>query len=93
MDFDEAVVCGERLTLDPEAIASEEQVAGDELAGLVRRERAVELEGITGEFDGSFQWQAVGTDDLEAEFSGVALGVDRNGQERESDEQEAEVEQ
>jgi len=93
MDFDETVVGGERFTPDLEAIASEEQVAGGKLTGIVGGEGAVKLEGVAGEFDGGFQREAVGTEDLEAELSGVALGVERNSQERESEEQEAEVEQ
>ena len=87
MDFDETVVGGEGFTPDLEAIASEEQVAGGKLTGLVGGEGAVKLNGVTGEFDGGFQWQAVGTEDLEAELSGVALGADSESQERQSEEQ------
>ncbi|HWY22793.1 MAG TPA: hypothetical protein VNX26_16315 [Candidatus Acidoferrum sp.] len=93
MDFDEAIVRGEGFAMDLEAVASEEQVARDELAGVVSGERAVELEGVAGEIDRGFDREAVGADNFEAKFSGIALGVDNKSQERESEEQDAEVEQ
>ena len=78
---------GEGFALDLETIEAERKIAGDELAGVVGGERAVELEGVAGEFDGGFDGEAVGAGDFEAEFSGVALR-----QERESEKEKAEVE-
>jgi len=52
----------------------------------------VQLKCVTGKIDGGFQGEAVGAEDLEAKFSCVALGADRESQERESEEQDAEVE-
>ncbi len=61
-------------------------------SGVVGGERAVQLKCVTGKIDGGFQGQAVGAEDLEAKFSGVALGGDRENHEQESEEQDAEVE-
>jgi len=48
----------------------------------------VELEGITGKFDGGLDGETVGAGDLEAELSRIALR-----QKRKSDEENYEVEQ
>lgn len=87
MDFDEAVVGGEGFSLHVETIAAKGKIAGGELAGIVGREGAMELDGIAREFDGGFEREAVRAGDFEAEFSGVALR-----QERESEKEKAEVE-
>jgi hypothetical protein len=92
MDFNDSVVGREGFAMDLEAVASEREIAGGELAGIVGGEGAVKLEGVTGEIDGGFEWEIIGAGDFEAELSGVALGGDGNG-ERESEEQDAEVEQ
>jgi hypothetical protein len=47
----------------------------------------MELQGFTGEIDGSFEREGVRPGDFEAEFSGVALR-----QERESEKKDGEVE-
>lgn len=92
MNFDQAVVRGEGFALDLEAVASEGEIAGGELAGVVGGERAVELEGVTGEIGGGFEGETVGAGDFEAELSGVALGVSRKREERKSEKEDAEVE-
>jgi hypothetical protein len=88
MNFNDAVVGGEGFAMDLEAVASEREIAGGELAGIVGGEGAVKLEGVTGEIDGGFEGEIIGAGDFEAELSGVALGADGK-----SEEQEAEVEQ
>jgi len=92
MDFDEAVVRGKRFTLDLETVAAEGKIAGGELAGIVGGEGAVELDGVAGKLDGSFEGDGVGAGDLEAEFSGIALRFAGKG-ERKSEKENAEVEQ
>jgi len=52
----------------------------------------VQLKCVTGKIDRCFEREAIGAEDFEAEFTGVALGVDRESQERESEEQDTEVE-
>ena len=73
--------------MNVEAVASERKVAGGELAGVVGGERAVELESVTGEFDGGFERKGVWTEDFEAEFSGVALGGDGGSEEQKSEDE------
>lgn len=67
-----------------ETVATEGEIAGDELAGIVSGEGTVELDGVTGEFGGGFQGEAVGAGDFEAELSRVALRADRKGEEENS---------
>ena len=83
MDFDGAVIRGERFASHLETVAAEWKIAGDELAGVVSGERAVELEGVAREIDRDFEREAIGTEDCEAELSGAALGVGRESQEQE----------
>jgi len=52
----------------------------------------VQLKCVTGKIDRCFEREAIGAEDFEAEFTGVALGVNRESQERESEEQDTEVE-
>jgi hypothetical protein len=92
MFSNDGVVGREGFAMDLESVASERKIAGGELAGIVGGEGAVELEGVTGEIDGGFEGETIGAGDFEAKLSGVALGVDGNG-ERENEEQDAEVEQ
>ena len=82
MDFDEAVKGGEGFALNLEAVAAEGEIAGGELAGVVGGKGTVEQEGVTGEIDGGFEGEGVGSGDFEAELSGVALGVDRKSEEQ-----------
>jgi len=74
IDFDDAVVRGEAFAVNLKAIASEEEITDGELAGIVGGEGAVELKGVAGEVGGGFDREAVRPDDVQAEFSGVALG-------------------
>ena len=84
-DFDETVVGSEALILNFEAVEAEGKIAGDREAGVVGGEGAMELQGVTGEIDGSFDGLPVGTGDFEAEFSGVALSQERKSEEKKSD--------
>jgi hypothetical protein len=91
VDFDDAIERGERFALDLETVTAEGNIPGGELSGVVSGERAVELEGVTGEFDGGFDGETVRVSDFEAKLSGIALGFARKG-ERESEKEDAEVE-
>ncbi len=75
------------MLLHLEAITTEKEIAGEDKAGIVGGEGAVELDGIACEFSRGFDGEAVRVGDFEAEFSGIALR-----QERESDEEEGELE-
>ena len=47
----------------------------------------MELESVTGEIDGGFEREAVGTKDFEAKLSGIALGGDGESEEQKSDDE------
>jgi hypothetical protein len=70
------------------AIEAERKIAHGELARIVGGERAMELQGVAGEFDGGFERKSVRAGDFEPELTGVALR-----RERESEEEKDEVEQ
>lgn len=92
VDFDEAVVEGEILLVNLEAIDAERKIAGDGESRVVGGEGAMELESVTGEIDGSLDGLAVRAGDFQAEFSGVALRAAAKSQEREREEENGEVE-
>jgi hypothetical protein len=73
------------------AIATEKKIASGELARIVGGERTVELERVVGKIDGGFERETVRTGDFEVKFAGTALGADWKCQEREREEQGAEV--
>jgi hypothetical protein len=91
MDFDEAVEGGERLAVNLKAIAAERKIASGELAGIVGGEGTVELESVVGKVDGGFEREAVWAGDFEVKLAGTALGADWKIEEREREEQDAEV--
>jgi hypothetical protein len=69
-------------------VTAEGKIASGEFSGVVGGEGTVELKGLTGKFYRGFEADAAGTDDLEVKVSGIALR-----QERESEEENTEVEQ
>ena len=85
MDIDDAIIGRKRFAANLEAVESEVKIADGELACVVGSERAMELEGIVGEFDRGFERKAVGAGDFEAELSGVALGHDGESKQEKSD--------
>lgn len=87
MDFDEAVVGSKTRVLHPQLVAGKGKVPGGELASIVCAEEAVELDGVTGEFDRGFDRTAIRAGDFEAQLASVALR-----QKRKSDEEDAEME-
>lgn len=86
-DFDGAVIGREAFLLYFEAVYAERKIANDGHAGIVRGKRAVELNGVAREIDGSLEWMAIRAGDFYAQFSRIALR-----KERESDEENREVE-
>jgi hypothetical protein len=90
--FDEAVVGGEILFVDFEAVEAKGEIANDGEAGIVGVEGAMELGGVAGKIDGSLDGLGVRAGDFKTEFAGVALSVDSKGEERENDQEQGEVE-
>ena len=80
------------MTANLKAIATERKIASSELAGIVGGERTVELESVVGKIDGGFEREAVWTGDFEVKFADTALGKHGKCEEREREEQGAEVE-
>lgn len=76
MDFDYAIVRSEILFVHSEPIPTEREIADEDETRVVGGEGAVDLGGIAGEIDGGFDSLLVGSVNFEAEFSGVALGLD-----------------
>jgi hypothetical protein len=88
MNLDEAIVWREGFFLNLKAVWGEGKIADGQGAGIVGRKGAMELEGVAGKLDGGFERKAVGSGDVEAEFSGVALRQERESEEEEKDEME-----
>ena len=86
VDFDDVVEWREGLALDPQTVAAERKIAGDQVSGIVGGKGAVKLDRVTGELDGSPNGKTVGAGDFEAKFSGVTLR-----QERKSEKENAEM--
>src|ERR1700684_1282520 len=82
---------GEAWQGDLDLVDSVGQAAGIEGALVVRGECVAIVVALADEFNRGFEGNAVGGGNFEAEFSGIALSVDRKSEERKGKNEDAEV--
>jgi len=68
------------------------QASGIEVALIIGGDGMAIVIALADEFNRGFEGKSIRAGDFEAEFAGVALGVERKSEERESEDEDAEVE-
>lgn len=66
-------------------IEAKGQVPEDGYTSVIGRDRAVKLDGVTGEIDGSIDRLGIGTGDSKTEFADVALRQERESEKKQGD--------